>query len=402
MASPEVAVLPVLQGLSINQFNSSSRVLKLRNNSQTSAVASQPPAPTPASETAPSLKPTWQNSCPSPATSDIDPAMSLPMIDLGGLRSGDPADRARIVKELGEATAEWGFFQVVNHSVTDELQDKMQALAQDFFSLPMDVKKRAEIVGHNHRLFGYKPVLRAKKEGDEKILFKEALADSREPEFSIESLIKQIWPGGNPTVSDTITEHCESVEALGRTLLELMAESLGVPTNYYSRHFKNPEERYGTWRLHHFTATSHPYDLWRTPPHSDPSVLTLLKQDVGALQVKKAGGNSWIDIKPLPGSYVINVGDILEAWTNGRFPSVEHRVALKEDVERYSMVVFLDARPEMLIEAPKELIDDEHPAQFRPFIAGDYRTNFDKTKRAGNIRKGTALDYVRNREHSTV
>lgn len=185
------------------------------------------------------------------------------------------------------------------------------------------------------------------------------------------------------------------MEALGHQLLELLAESLGVQSDFYSRHFKNPATRSGTWRLHHFPPNPLPLNIWRTEPHSDPSVLTLLKQDVGGLQVKKPGGSKWIDVEPLPGSFVVNVGDILEAWSNGRFPSVEHRVALSEEIERFSMVIFLDALPSQLIEAPPELIDDEHPSLFVPFLASDFRANFDKTKKAGDISKGKALYYVR-------
>lgn len=111
--------------------------------------------------------------------------------------------------------------------------------------------------------------------------------------------------------------------------------------------------------------------------------------------MKKPGGSRWIDVQPLPGSFVVNVGDILEAWSNGRFPSVEHRVALHKECERFSMVIFLDARPSLHIEAPPELIDDGHPSLFVPFIARDFRSNFDKTKKAGDISKGKALDTVR-------
>ncbi|CAM6091770.1 unnamed protein product [Calypogeia fissa] len=391
MASPEVAV-PFLRGPAV-KFNSSGR-LKVWN-SQTSVAS---PNPLPQSYS-------WPAASPLPVTADTgfmtaelrddNSAMSLPVIDLAGLRSGDAAAREQIVRELGVATEAWGFFQVVNHSVADELQGRMHEQARKFFNLPLDVKKKADIIGPNPRTFGYRGTLKSAYAGAKEVVLKESLADSRESSCSVDDLAAKIWPGGNSTFSNTVQEHCLSVEALGHQLLELLAESLGVQRDFFSRHFKNPDERSGTWRLHHFPPNSLPYDVWRTVPHSDPSVLTLLKQDVGGLQVKKPGGRIWVDVKALPGSFVVNVGDILEAWSNGRFPSVEHRVALNKECERFSMVHFLDAKPSLRIEAPPELIDEDHPSLFVPFIARDFRAIFDRSKQAGNIRKGSALDCVR-------
>lgn len=192
MASSEVAV-PFLQGspagASCEKFSSpSSKVW----NVQTSVAAPATPEIY-----------SWPASYSDAASVERNgnSSTSLPVIDLGGLRSGDPTARAKIVRELGAATEAWGFFQIVNHSVGDDLQARMEKQARQFFSLPLDVRSRAEIVGPNPRLFGYKGLFRPGKgwSTEERVLIKESLADSRAASYSLEDLASKIWPEGNLT-----------------------------------------------------------------------------------------------------------------------------------------------------------------------------------------------------------
>lgn len=84
-----------------------------------------------------------------------------------------------------------------------------------------------------------------------------------------------------------------------------------------------------------------------------------------------------------------------QAWSNGRFRSLEHGVSLEKGERRCSMILVLDACPSTHIEAPPEVIDYEHPSLFLPFTVRDFQINFEKIRKRGNFRVGMALDFAR-------
>ncbi|HXP74825.1 MAG TPA: 2OG-Fe(II) oxygenase family protein [Stellaceae bacterium] len=113
-------------------------------------------------------------------------------------------------------------------------------------------------------------------------------------------------------------------------------------------------------------------DQFGVAPHSDYGCITLLWQDDnGGLQVKSLASNSWIDARPIPDTLVINVGDLLARWTNGRFSSTQHRVINRSGNERHSIATFFDPNFATVVD-PRELGTAEADCRYEPVRAGDY------------------------------
>jgi len=106
--------------------------------------------------------------------------------------------------------------------------------------------------------------------------------------------------------------------------------------------------------------------------HTDMSCITIVYQDdVGGLQVRSKEGQ-WMNIKPSEGRLVVNIGDLLQAWSNGRFRSSQHRVVLKKPVPRLSLAFFWCFEDEKIISAPQEVVEDGEERIYKPFLCHDY------------------------------
>lgn len=134
------------------------------------------------------------------STVDDSQENAVPVIDLGGFKSGDPPALVQMARKLRAAAEEWGIFQVVNHGVPSEVTHKMGVAFDNFFKLPRNVKERAKTVGPSPKLFGYTglctPAGGGSWSSQKTVIIKESLADSRAA--SLEELTEKNWPEGNP------------------------------------------------------------------------------------------------------------------------------------------------------------------------------------------------------------
>ncbi|KAI5435662.1 hypothetical protein KIW84_022181 [Lathyrus oleraceus] len=110
-------------------------------------------------------------------------------------------------------------------------------------------------------------------------------------------------------------------------------------------------------------------------PHKDPCVLTVVAQDdTGGLQVKK-NSVGWVPVNPISGAFVVNLGDILQVWSNDKYDSAEHRVVLNSQKERFSYPFFLFPGPHIMVKPAEELVSDQNPAKYKGYNFGKYYAN---------------------------
>lgn len=176
------------------------------------------------------------------------------------------------------------------------------------------------------------------------------------------------WPAFMPGFRDLLVGYMDAANALGARLLRAFAVAMGEPRDRFVRRFDRPVSR-GALVWYPPQDADMGEDQFGVAPHTDYGVLTLLYQDeVGGLQVMSNDGE-WLMAHPIPGTFVVNVGDLLARWTNDRFRSTEHRVVNSSGRERFSVAVFVDPNHDTIIDP---VVTDDAAALYPPVTCGDY------------------------------
>jgi isopenicillin N synthase-like dioxygenase len=266
---------------------------------------------------------------------------SVPIIDVGGLSSADRVARERVATEVGEAARDVGFFYVSGAGVDEALFDRLLAVTKAFFALSLEEKMRSYIgLSRCHR--GYVPVGEEGVESgapDLKEAFDTALdlpADDPDYLAGNPMLGPNTWPD-LPGFADAVTAYYHAVLEVGNRLLWAFAVGLGEDPDVFSRHAtKTPSQL----RLVHYPYNPAAEDGHGIGAHTDYECFTLLKPTAPGLEVINGDGK-WIEVPPVPGTFVVNIGDMLELWTNGKFVATSHRVRRVAE-ERYSFPLFFN------------------------------------------------------------
>ncbi|KAL2653388.1 hypothetical protein R1flu_021516 [Riccia fluitans] len=307
----------------------------------------------------------------SPPEAEDGDKLSILVIDIAGL-SADGNDvavrRRKIVSEITHAYETWGIFQIINHGVSQQLVNDVHKQAHEFFSLPPEIKERIRVEtqelseSNNYHQQGFlrKPADPMNTSWREDLAFSSSWNKSK-------GMIERAWLDMGASTVKTVHEYLKSMDDLDMKLLEILAKGLGLDSGFFLQnlcHVRTSEKPY-YWQVNFHPPCQHTEQTIGIPPHSDPCILTLLSQEnVSGLQAMKGG--RYMDVLPTPGALVVNVGDLLEAWSNGRFQSAVHRVVVSTKQERVSWAFLMYPSHSVVVEAPKQLIDDEHPRLFKP------------------------------------
>ncbi|MCW2649210.1 MAG: hypothetical protein QOE41_739 [Mycobacterium sp.] len=266
---------------------------------------------------------------------------SVPVVDISVLQSPDPADWQPVASQLGRAAREVGFLYISGAGVSDALFDRLLDAAKQFFALPAEEKMRLYIgLSRCHR--GYVPIGEEGPTGktpDLKEAFDTALdlpADDPDYRAGNPMLGPNVW-ADIPGFSEAVTAYYHAVLKVGQRLLRAFAVALGENPDTFARHAtKTPSQL----RLIHYPYNPDAEDREGVGAHSDYECFTLLKPTAPGLEVLNGAGE-WIDVPPIPGTFVVNIGDMLELWTNGEFIATTHRVRQVKE-ERYSFPLFFN------------------------------------------------------------
>lgn len=267
---------------------------------------------------------------------------AVPVIDISGLRSDRRDERERVAAEIGTAAREVGFFYISGSGIDEVVFERMLTATKEFFALPLEVKMRSYI-GFSRCHRGYVPVgeegLESDSPPDSKEAFDTALdlpADDPDHLAGNPMLGPNTWPD-LPGFAEAVTSYYRAVIDVGRQLLWAFAVALGEDPEVFSRHAtKTPSQL----RLMHYPYNADAHDRQGIGAHTDYECFTLLKPTAPGLEVLNGAGE-WIDVPPLDGTFVVNIGDLLELWTNGTFVATSHRVR-RVAQERYSFPLFFN------------------------------------------------------------
>lgn len=317
---------------------------------------------------------------------------NIPIVDLSGLADGATEEaRAESVAELKKALETSGFAYLANHGVSEELVERMRQMNVAFHDLPQEEKLDLKI-NEYHR--GYMPMSTS-------TIVTSSVAKVTKPNQSESLMVMHEVPEGSPNAGeplqgpnqfpDSLPEVAETARAymaemskLGDRIAGALADALGLPRDWFRQHFQDPTL---FLRLLHYPEQPDEEELFGSAPHTDYGFITLLKQDdVGGLQVRNKHGE-WIAAPPIENTFVMNVGDILAKWSNGRFVSTPHRVKNLSRRDRYSQPFFYDPSMSALVECPPAMLEAGEKPQMEPVLYGDYllerlNKNYDYRKKA--------------------
>jgi isopenicillin N synthase-like dioxygenase len=188
------------------------------------------------------------------------------------------------------------------------------------------------------------------------------------------------WPAEPPGFRDQMLAYQTALRELGNRVLAMLALSLELPADFFAQFYDMPNTTLGLLRYAPHPASASANQLG-AGAHTDWGAITLLVQDdLGGLEVRNAEGD-WIRAAPLPGTFVVNLGDLMQRWTNGLYHSNMHRVRNNSATrDRYSMPFFYGPRPDSRIECLPTCVDAEHPAKYPPCTAAEH--NYEMFRRS--------------------
>lgn len=302
--------------------------------------------------------------------SGVSSFTEVPEIDISGLRSADPDERQRVVDLLGAACRDVGFCYLRGTGVAPELFAELLAVTRRFFALPMESKLRYYI-GNSTCHRGYVPEGEEVFSGgthDRKEAFDTGLdlpADDPDYLSGNPLLGPNQWPE-LPGFAAAVTAYYTAVLDLGRPLLSAFACALGEPPDSFARYVTKPPSQL---RLIHYPFDADARDTQGIGAHTDYECFTLLRPTAPGLEVR-GGAGEWIDVPPRPDAFVLNIGDMLETWTNGEFVATTHRVR-KVREERYSFPLFFCVDYDTAVAPLAQFVRPGRPA--RPAVlAGEH------------------------------
>jgi isopenicillin N synthase-like dioxygenase len=239
----------------------------------------------------------------------------VPLIDLSPIFSCDNVSAIEgIVKEVGNACKEWGFFQVINHGVPLEKRQKIDGVSKKFFAQSLEEKRKVR--RNEKEVSGYYDTEHTKNVRDWKEVFDFTIQEptiipaSHEPDDKELTQWNNVWPEYPPELREICQEYGQDMVKLAYKLMELIALSLGLPADKFHGFFK---DQTSFIRFNHYPPCPTPELALGVGRHKDGGALTILAQDeVGGLEVKRKTDGEWVRVKPTPDAYIINVGDIIQ------------------------------------------------------------------------------------------
>ncbi|CAO2823679.1 unnamed protein product [Amaranthus hypochondriacus] len=287
--------------------------------------------------------------------------LDLPLIDLAELVANEAEKREKCKREIAEASQEWGFFVVVNHGISRQVLEQMTKEQVKVFREPFSKKK-----GDNCMNLRLSPG--SYRWGSPTATSLTQLSWSEAFHIPMTDICNISPPNANRHVNNlcsTVKQFATTVSELANKLANILVENLDQ--NKKISIFEEKSLANTCYlRMNRYPACPKYANVLGLMPHTDSDFLTILYQDqVGGLQLIKDG--NWISVKPNPDALIVNIGDLFQAWSNGVYKSVVHRVIANPKHERFSTAYFLCPSGDAVIQSYEE------PSIYKKFSFTEYR-----------------------------
>jgi isopenicillin N synthase-like dioxygenase len=299
--------------------------------------------------------------------------LAIPIIDISTLSDRNKNEWQDVISSIDRACRDKGFFYVVGHGIPAEQFTKVREIANAFFALDENIKQRINIKhSANHRGWGQVNAEKLDPNGPQD--FKETfdMALDLSPHHPQVARCPELYgPNQYPNLEGFIQimqQHYDLTLQVGFKILKAMALALNQAEDYFTQYFNCP---ISVLRLIHYPPQKQQSN--GAGAHTDYGCITLLHQDeIGGLQVRDING-TWLDAPPVENSFVVNIGDLMQRWTNDRYKSTPHRVISPEGSQtRFSMPFFVEPDFDTPVTTLDSCLSPGEKSRYPTINAGDW------------------------------
>lgn len=313
----------------------------------------------------------------------------IPIIDISPWRAGTTEERDALGRAINDACSTVGFLKISGHGVPTTLVERMEAVTTAFFDLPESQKCTLESPSPEINR-GYAPM------GTEALSYSVGLETppdlfeafnvgvqnhtldpaTLKPEHAV-LYAPNIWSDEPADMQPVWEDYVRAMTALAQEMLEIFASALGLETDFFSSKATQAPDVLRCLNYVRADGAAEPLPgQMRLGAHSDYGTCTILHADpMPGLQILDTD-DRWVDVTPTPGTFLVNIGDMMAAWTNDRWRSTIHRVipptSTSGAARRRSYAYFHEADTTALIEPLACCVDDDHPLRYETITAGDH------------------------------
>jgi isopenicillin N synthase-like dioxygenase len=296
------------------------------------------------------------------AQKGIDPN-NIPILDLGPYLADEPGALEKVADELRTVSETIGFYYIRNHGIDEGLIDEAYHQAARYHAQPLEMKMKLQI---NADLQGYMPmkasVVRVSEE-----LATDNQPDQNEAIFMFRD--QPQWPENLPGFKEVSLAYIAAMDDLTQKMLRIYAAALEQELDFFAPAFKSP---WSVLRYSHYPKREYAQNEYGIAPHTDTSFFTILAQNKKAgLEIKTRRG-PWADAPYAPGTLIVNSGNVLHRWTNGRFLSTPHRAYNKDTSSRYALVFFVHPEQDYRMSCIPSCKSETNPAKFPDETTREY------------------------------
>ncbi|CAH8337541.1 unnamed protein product [Eruca vesicaria subsp. sativa] len=287
-------------------------------------------------------------------------ALTLPVIDFSvpNLKPKTP-EWDSVKSQVRKALEEYGCFEALFDGVSVELRKALFKASEEVFDLPLETKlnsKSEKLINHGYEL-----------QNPELPLYEGIGFNGVEDPESVDDLTRKLWPHGNVTFSNTVQSFAKKLIELSMKVRTVIMESFGLE-KYVEEHLDSAFNHFHLFKYKGLSDNTE--EKLGLDAHIDRQFINILCQNdvVDGVEIKTKDGEEWFKAKPSQdSSFLVIAGASLHILLNGEvFPPL-HRVVISGKKDRYSAGLFLRPKEGVVINAPEEIVDDEHPRLYKPF-----------------------------------
>jgi isopenicillin N synthase-like dioxygenase len=324
------------------------------------------------------------------AVKDIDTATkAIPLIDVGPALRGEPGALETVALEVRRACESVGFFYLAGHGVPQAVIDDAFAASREFHATPLELKRSLKInennIGYlavNESMQRHSTVHKATRPNLNESFFISHDRSADHPDVVAGTPLRgrNQWPDGHERMRAAMVTYFKTLERLGERLLPILARALGMPAEYFAQFFRN-EAHINLRFLHYPPQEIDDDEQFGQGPHTDNSFITMLaREDVPGLAVRLPNGE-WMAPPVIPGTFLVNLGNIMKRWSNDRFLSTPHGVLNDSGKDRYSIAFFYSPNVDATVECVPTCVSSDNPARYpravyRDLVLEFYNANY--------------------------